>query len=507
MTACLDQREIDVLEPATGKPLGTVLSATESDILSTVHRAREAQVHWSRLSSDARAQYLLGWKQLIVQEGKQLAQALARENGKPYHEALLHEVVTLAEFLDFIAKTAPSLQEAQSSTPRWFKHRLHYLRLRPRGVVAVVAPFNFPLLIAGADSAAALAMGCAVVLKPSPACPLIVEHLVRLAHRAGIPDAVLSVLHGGHEVGQQLIQSGIDEVVFTGSMQNGRAVAQLCASRLTPNTLELGGNCPLLVLDDADVGRSAKAIVLGALTNSGQSCFAVGRVLVPRRLTSALQEQVITLIRSLRQGDPLSRESDLGALTTAVQLERCRRHVEQAKCMGARAIEGTSCASPAGNYFPPTVLVDARPDCDAYQCETFGPVIPIVAYDSLEQALDVLSKDPFGLAAYLFGSDLARAERVALGMNYAHVIVDQVLITYVCPELPLAGMRASGWGVAHGVQGLLAHTTPTVIGMPRLRLPDTIEFGWLDPKRSLALADGYLGSETAWQRIRSWTKS
>ncbi|HMA92249.1 MAG TPA: aldehyde dehydrogenase family protein, partial [Polyangiaceae bacterium] len=362
MTACPDQETIEVCEPATRKPLGVVLTASGDEIASTARRAREAQAAWAKCSSSARAQHLLSWRQLLIQEGRQLAEELARENGKPYHEALIHEVIALTGFLEFIAKTAPALLEPHSSTPKWFKHRIHHLQFRPRGVVAVLVPFNFPLLIAGADAAAALAMGCAVVLKPSPACPLIVERLVRLAHRAGIPEAVLSLVHGGPEVGQQLVRANVDEVVFTGSVENGRQIAQICATKLTPYTLELGGNCPLLVLDDADVERTARAIVLGALTNSGQSCFAVGRVLVARQIAPVLQEQLANAIGLLRQGDPLSAESDLGAVTTAAQLERCRRHVEQAISLGARAFHGSHCTSLDGNFFPPTLLMDARPD-------------------------------------------------------------------------------------------------------------------------------------------------
>jgi acyl-CoA reductase-like NAD-dependent aldehyde dehydrogenase len=506
MIAPIGPRQIEVREPANGNPLGAVESATPDTVEASVARARGAQRDWANLSSLSRAQYLLRWRSLVVERGSELATQLSRENGKPYHEALMHEVVALAEALDFIAEQAPVLQREHPSTPRWFKHRAHRVLRRPRGVVAILSPFNFPLLIPGADCAAALAMGCAAVLKPSPVCPLSAEHLVNLAHRAGIPEDVLQIVHGGADVGRALIESSVQEVVFTGSVENGRQVARECGSRLIACTLELGGNCPMLVLDDADIERTARAAAFGAFTNSGQSCLAVGRMLVPRRLMDPLFECLGRIVERLRQGDPASRDVDLGALSTRVQVERSRYHVEQAKRSGARSFSSRTVAPSQGNFFPPTLLAGCSADCAAVVEETFGPVLPMVAYDDQDEAVRLLNRGPFGLTAYVFGTDLERARQVAESLDFGHVVVDQVLLTYVCPELPLAGLRDSGLGVVHGTDGLLAHTTASVIGAPRVRLPTSLEFDWGDPKRALALAEGYLTAKSAWNRVLGWAK-
>ncbi len=506
MSAPMGQRHIEVREPASGNLLGTVELATPDSVDSAVTRARGAQRDWANLPSLSRAHHLLRWRSLVVEQGTELATQLSRENGKPYHEALMHEVVALAEAIDFIAEQAPLLQREQPSTPRWFKHRAHRVLRRPRGVTAILSPFNFPLLIPGADCAAALAMGCAVVLKPSPSCPLSAERLIHLAHRAGIPEEVLQIVNGGADVGRALIENSVQEVMFTGSVENGRQVARECGARLIACTLELGGNCPMLVLDDADIERTARAAAFGAFTNSGQSCLAVGRMLLPRRLMGPMLECLSGIVERLRQGDPVTREVDLGALSTRIQVGRCDYHVEQAKQSGARAFSSLNVAPSPGNFFPPTLLADCGADCAAVVEETFGPVLPMVAYDDLDEAVKLLNRDLFGLTAYVFGSDLERARRVAESLDFGHVVVDQVLLTYVCPELPLAGLRNSGLGVVHGTDGLLAHTTASVLGVPRMRLPTSLEFDWGDPKRALALAEGYLTAKTAWNRVLGWAK-
>ncbi|HEY5960168.1 MAG TPA: aldehyde dehydrogenase family protein, partial [Polyangiaceae bacterium] len=284
MTAVLEQRSVRICEPANGEPVDTIATADAGQVEQAIRRARTYQKQWASVSSDARVRLIKAWRDGLVRQGVELAALLSRENGKPYHEALLHEVVALSDMFDYIATTAPELQAPQTLTARWFKHRAHRVARKPRGVAVVLSPFNFPLLIPGADAGAALAMGCCVIIKPSLACPLIADRLVQLAHAAGIPEPALQILHGDADVGQALVAGDVDEVLFTGSTDNGRKVARQCGEDLKLCQLELGGNCPLVVLPDADLDRTAHAIMYGAFANSGQSCLAVGRVLVPSHL-------------------------------------------------------------------------------------------------------------------------------------------------------------------------------------------------------------------------------
>lgn len=495
---------LEVFEKATGKPLGTLEIAGPDDIGQAVTLARAAGHSWSRLSAEDRLAPIGRLKSLIVGAATELAALLSRENGKPYHESLLHEVIALLDAIEWLGRVVPQVTQEQSLRPHWLKHRTHKVRPRPRGVTAVLAPFNFPLLISGFDSLSALAMGSTVLLKPSEHCPLVVQKFVDLAHQAGIPNAALRVLHGGAEVGAAILDSDIDAVMFTGSIEHGRVVAAHSAERLRPFTLELGGNCPLVVLPDADLERVSRAIVYGALSNSGQSCLAVGRVLVPRVLETALAERVQTLVEGLRQGDPSSRRVELGALTTRAQVERCRDHVLEAKASGARRLGRDTELNPSGHFFPPVVLQGCSTMQRVYREETFGPVIAFVPYDDERTVLGVLNAESWGLAAYVFGADLAYASQYAEQLDFGHVIVDQVLLSYVCPEVPLSGLRMSGHGAVHGREGLLAHTLPQVMGLPTMRVPTAMEFALQDPEYAESVAKTYLGAARRIGTITRW---
>jgi succinate-semialdehyde dehydrogenase/glutarate-semialdehyde dehydrogenase len=500
-----ETRTVEIREPANGETLGVVITATATAIGNAVRSARDYQKQWAALGVDERVRLIRAWQNRLVQHGNELAELVSRENGKPYHEALLHEVVALADTLDYIVTTAPELQRPQALAPRWLKHRVHRIARRPRGITAILAPFNFPLLIPGADAAAALAMGCCAILKPSLACPLVAERLVSLAREAGIPAPVLQILHGDDTVGQALVASDVDEVLFTGSTANGRKVARQCGEDLKSCQLELGGNCPLLVLPGSDLDRTAHAILCGTFTNSGQSCLAVGRVLVPSQECDALLEMLKPALLRFKQGDPRTRTVDLGALTTSPQLERCRRHVRDATSRGGLSYCAPSAEELRGNFFPPTLLRLNDVESVAFQNETFGPVLPVLAYADVESAVHLLNHSRWGLAAYVFGRDLERAEAVAAQLDYGHVVVDQVLYTYVCPEIPLAGLRDSGFGVTHGTDGLLSHTQPTVLGTRKLRLPSSLEFDWNDPSRATSIAEGILATRSMWSRLRKFT--
>jgi succinate-semialdehyde dehydrogenase/glutarate-semialdehyde dehydrogenase len=498
---------LPVFEKASGERLGDVEASTPATLQHAVRRANAAKNRWKKLTGDEKVASFSTLRRLLSERAYEFAELLSRENGKPLHEALLHEVVPLLDAIDWLRDTAPSLQLPESLPTRWLKHRSHEIQRRPQGVTAILSPFNFPLLIAGIDALSAIAMGCPVIIKPSEHCPLIVERFVKLANEAGLPDDILQIVHGGPKIGEYLLDEAIDAVRFTGSRDNGQRVAVKCASHLRPCTLELGGNCPLLVLDDAELERTAQAIVYGALSNSGQSCLGVGRVLVPRRLEAALCDALVPLIRQLRQGDPRSGTVELGSLTTARQLERCRNHVTQAIQDGAELLLGGSQLSRNGFFFEPTVLRSCTTNQLLYREETFGPVVPIVPYDSLPSTLASLNADPARLAAYVFGQDLARTETIAKELDYGQVVVQHVLYTYVCPELPLSGLRASGLGTVHGRDGLLTHGTPQVLSTPRLKLLPSWDFSLLDPEKAESLAKTYLSSTSALYKLTRWWKN
>jgi succinate-semialdehyde dehydrogenase/glutarate-semialdehyde dehydrogenase len=505
-----DQTNFDplvVVEKATGKTLDLVAVANAQLITDKIARSRRAKPDWARLRVGERTAILRTLRARISSAADELSHLISQENGKPCHESLLHEVVPTLETIDWLIENADAFLANIPLTPKWLKHRSHVVSRRPRGVTAILSPFNFPFLISAVDSLTALTAGCSAIIAPSAHCPLSAARFVALAHASGIPSDVLSVVQGGASVGAELVGGDVDAVVFTGSYENGRKVAVQCAQKLIACTLELGGNCPLVVLNDANLERTARAIVFGALSNSGQSCLAVGRVLVPRALAPKLADILLPLIRSMRQGDPLSGPVELGALTTKTQLERCLCHVTQATENGATRLSGGRIVESEGRFFEPTLLTNCDPSHLVYQQETFGPVIALCPYDDEATLVRQLNCDESGLAAYVFGSDLERAKRIAEKLDYAHVVIDHVLLTYVCPEVPLSGLRQSGLGTVHGKDGFLSHSTPQVLAAPKVRLPDELEFSLGSPERAEAVARTFLTTTNAMSKLtRFWQR-
>ena len=463
-------------DPCTGELIAKIAAATADQILAAVHRARKAQTYWAQTPPNERRSRLINWRHALLKAGDQLAMQLSRENGKPLNESWLHEVAPLCDTLSWLADMAPRLLEDTDVPLRWMKHQRSVLWSRPRGVCVVIAPYNFPLLIPFSDAAAALMAGCGVIIKPSERTPLVAQAVASLAEQSGLEPDLLQVLPGGPDVAQQLIASNVNEVVFTGNTEHGREVAMLCADRLLPCTLELGGGAPAVVFDDANVDQAATAITFGALANSGQSCIGVERVIVAKSLYPKLLEAIADRVLGLRQGNPLQAEVDLGALTSPQQLTKVSRQVAAALADGARLICGGKRACDTGNFYLPTLLGDCDPRMDVVVHETFGPVIPLVAVDDPMEMLETATVSRSALAAYLFGRDSHALMMAARNVNANHVLMNDVLWSYLCPELPFGGHGMSGWGIVHGPEGLLSHTHRAHIGRARLQLPTNLGF-------------------------------
>jgi acyl-CoA reductase-like NAD-dependent aldehyde dehydrogenase len=261
-----------------------------------------------------------------------------------------------------------------------------------------------------------------------------------------------------------------------------------------------------LILEEAEIERVAPAILFGALSNSGQTCIGVGRVLVPRSLEPALTAALVQLIGKLRQGNPMSGPVELGALTTHAQIERCRHHVSSAIKNGSKLEIGGSPVEP-GHFFEPTLLSGCKLTDRVAAEETFGPVIALIPYDNESLTIDALNADEVRLVAYVFGRESDHLTQVAERLDYGQVISNQVLYTYVCPELPLAGFKGSGQGITHGREGLLSFSTPKLLGASKLRLPPILDFASLDPARADTLAHTFLSSTSAIKRVSRWWKA
>jgi succinate-semialdehyde dehydrogenase/glutarate-semialdehyde dehydrogenase len=466
-----DERHLECRAPATGELIGRVRCASASDVERAVTRARIAQAPWSMLPVAERAERLLCFRDALVESADVLAALLVRETGKPRQEALAHELLPLADTMTWTARHAPAALAERDVPLHLFKHRKSAVTYSPRGVALVISPWNFPLVIPFADAFAALVTGSSVIVKPSELTPLVALEAKRVWDSSGLPEDLLQVLPGDGATGAQAIAAGVDQVLFTGGVAAGRKVAAACGERLIPCVLELGGKAPLVVADDVDVERAARAIVFGGFANSGQACISVERVYAHRNVYERLVERVTELTHELRQADPESGTVDVGAMVLPRQLETVERLLANAVAHGARLTAGGKRRAGPGNFFEPTVLADCTQEMAVMREEIFGPIVPIMCVESDEQAIDLANDSPLGLNAYVFARDPARARGIAERIAAGSVVVNDVLINYACPEAPFGGIKQSGLGRVHGEDALRALCDVKHLSFDRIRPP------------------------------------
>ncbi len=474
--------EIRNTEPATGRPLPPLRVHTPAEVRQIVERARVAQKKWAALSWKEREKKLLAFRSLLVDRTEEVVALLMQESGKPRFEALTHEVFPVSDLTHFFAKRARKILRDEAIGLHLFGPlKRSYLRYEPRGVIGVISPWNYPFSIPMGDVIMALAARNAVVVKPSEWTPRILLKGKELIEAAGIDPDLFGIVLGGGETGAALVDSGVDMVIFTGSVATGRKVGAACGERLLPFVAELGGKDPAIVLPDAKVDDVARQVVWGAFANSGQICASVERVLVHESIHEPFVAKVLELTRELRQGDPAAAGAehvDVGAMVVPSQLEIVRSHVEDAKAKGAKILTGGAAHTENGaRFFEPTVLVDVTPDMRIWREETFGPCLPIRTFSDEEEAVAEANDSPIGLSAYVFSRNAGKAERLANRLQAGSVMIIVVLYTHALPETPWGGVKQSGIGRVHGLQGLkdlceIRHVnTPRVAMLPLWMYP------------------------------------
>jgi succinate-semialdehyde dehydrogenase/glutarate-semialdehyde dehydrogenase len=440
--------------PASGELLAELPVASDDEVRRTVARARKAQAAWAVLPVEERVHRLLRLRDAIAERAEDLVEAVSRECGKPRHEALVHEVTTLLDTIGWICKAAPAALAPERASLHLMKHRGSEVRYVPRGVVGVISPWNFPLIIPMGSVVEALVAGNACVVKPSEVTPLVMLEAKKIYDSTGLPEDLFSVVIGYGATGKALIEAGIDYCVFTGAVETGRRVAAACGERLIPCTMELGGKAPLVACEDCDVEKTARAIVFGGFANSGQVCISVERVYAHERVYSPLVERVRALSGELRQGDPAKDFVDVGAIIFPKQIDVARKHVEDALKKGARLVCGGHTPAGPGQYFEPTVLADCDHTMTVMREEIFGPVVPFMRVASDDQAIGLANDSHLGLNAYVFTESRERAKRLSEKIEAGSVVVNDVLSNYAIAEAPFGGIKQSGFGRVHGVEGL-----------------------------------------------------
>ncbi|MFQ6850455.1 aldehyde dehydrogenase family protein [Streptomyces sp. 35M1] len=449
---------LTVLDPATGEAFDEAPDQRAQELDAVVHRAHEAWRSW-RTDPAARAAALLASADAVEAAGPELAPLLTREQGKPLTESYA-EIARTAARLRWFAASAPETRtiadgRAVHSEIRW----------RSLGPVAAVVPWNFPLQLASAKFAPALAAGNTVVLKPSPFTPLATR-LLGSVLSAALPEGVLTVITGREPLGALLASHpGIRHVTFTGSVPTGRSVAAGAASGLARVTLELGGNDAAILLDDVDVERIADRLFWAAFRNCGQVCMAVKRIYAPARLHGRVVEALAERAKAVVVGAGLDEGTELGPLNNAAQLARVERYTARALADGAGAAAGGHRLDRPGYFHAPTVLTDVPPDSPVVTEEQFGPVLPVLPYRTVDEAVEAANATRFGLGGSVWGTDLDRAEAVAGRLECGTAWINHHAELSLAQ--PFAGVKESGVGVAGGPWGLYGNLSPFVVHRPQ----------------------------------------
>lgn len=469
------EKIIEVHSPSTLSKLGEVAVNTPSEVGMAARRAREAFRVWGSLDLKQRAEVMLTAREFFVSRREELIELICAENGKPRLEALV-EVMYVCDVITFYAKRAPRFLKPQRVTPHLLRNKKVTVHYRARGVVGMITPWNYPLILTIGEAIPALISGNAVIIKPSEWTPLIALRGAGLIHDAfkahGLPAEILQIVNGYGETGGALVDES-DMIAFTGSVRTGQAVAARAARRLIPVSLELGGKDPLIVLRDADLERAANAAVWGAFTNSGQVCISVERVYVEDAIADEFTRRVVEKTRALRQGADSGRDRriDVGAMTFPKQIEIVEDQIADATARGAQIlVGGRRKPDLEGRYFEPTVLTKVDHSMKIMTEETFGPVLPIMRVRDEAEALRLANDSNYGLNASVFTRDRARGEGLAMKVEAGMTCVNDVLAGFGVTDAPSGGLKASGIGKRHGPEGIRRFCHQQVIVTDRFGL-------------------------------------
>jgi acyl-CoA reductase-like NAD-dependent aldehyde dehydrogenase len=456
--------------PATGE-LIRELETTPTEALPLIfEKAQKAQKAWALRSLKDRASVLLDIRETMINQADALVETLVTENGKPRVEALANEIFTCIDMATFFAARGPKALRDRSISLRLMRHRKSYLNYWPLGVVLVISPWNYPLMLPFGDILMALMAGNAVVFKPSEITPLVGLKIQDVLDRAGVPDGLVQTVIGDGALGAALIQQKPSKIFFTGSVPTGKKVLRAAAEHLIPVNLELGGKDPMIIMADADLDFASSAALWGSFSNSGQVCASTERILVHESIRDPFLKAIGDKIAQLRQGPPSFTQdnTDLGAITMEKQKDTYDAHLGQARDRGAEIVSG-GVFSEDRRFLKPTVV--AGPGIESlsvYNEETFGPVVAVTTFKSTQEAVEKANHSPYGLLASVISRDVSLAEKTARQIEAGSVLINEVTYSGGLGETPWGGVKESGMGRTHSEAGLLEFVNVRHIHKPRM---------------------------------------
>ena len=461
--------EIISLNPATLEEVGRVRTTPPSDLDAIVTEARRAQQRWAAAPARERGLVVRRASDYVRDHHAEIAELIARENGKTLTEAYLMEVLPVVDTFAYVARYAAKIlaPERVHDPQLFYKTKKHYLERPPIGVVGIISPWNYPFTIPAGEVAIALAAGNAVILKPAPITPLVGEWIKKAFDAAGLPAGLLTVLQGDAEIGGAMCEHpGIGKIFFTGSVEVGRKVAGVCGPLLKPYVLELGGKDAAIVCSDADLDRAARGVLWGGAANAGQTCSGIERVYVARQVWDPFLDRITALAGKLVPGDPLDPATQVGPFAAPEQYDIVHTQVTDALERGAvRHTGGPADVGLPGKWYGPAVVTDVDHGMALMRDETFGPVIPLMPFGDETEAVTLANDSEYGLGASIWSRDTRRAASMARRLEAGSVWVNDHMYSHAACQLPWGGVKKSGVGVTHSKHGFYETTQMKMVSV------------------------------------------
>jgi len=434
---------IEVTNPASGEVLGTIPKVGADETRRAIDAANAAYPAWRAKTAKERASILRKWFDLMMENQEDLARMMTAEQGKPFKESM-GEIVYAASFIEWFAEEGKRVYG--DTIPQHAPGKRIVVTKEPIGVCAAITPWNFPAAMITRKCGPALAAGCTMVVKPATATPYSALALAELAERAGVPAGVFSVVTGssGAIGGEMTSNPIVRKLTFTGSTEIGKLLMEQCAGTVKKTSMELGGNAPFIVFNDADIDEAVLGAMASKFRNTGQTCVCANRLLVQDGVYEEFSKKLAAAVEEMRVGDGLKGETEQGPMIDMAAVEKVEEHIEDAVAKGAKVISGGSRHDLGGTFFQPTVLAEVNTDMKVTKEETFGPVAPLYRFETEEQALQMANDTEFGLAAYFYSRDIGRVWRVMEGLEYGIVGVNEGIIS--TEVAPFGGMKESGTG-------------------------------------------------------------
>jgi acyl-CoA reductase-like NAD-dependent aldehyde dehydrogenase len=497
--------------PATGEKVAEFANTDLKKFPGILANARKAQAEWAKLPFRKRASHILRMRAYITEHADELSRIVSLENGKSRTDALATEVIPASLAVRWYAKNASSvLKEKNLRRSSWlfFNKQSKIIRV-PWGVVGIISPWNYPLSIPFGEVVMALMAGNAVVLKVAAvtlSCGKAIEDIVR---SAGLPEGLFThVIGSGGEVSTAMIDHGINKIFFTGSVPTGKKLMAQAAAKLVPLSLELGGKDPMIVLDDADIERATNGAAWAGYQNAGQSCGGVERIYVQSGVYKEFVELLARKTKAMRHGADTDFNIDMGAVTTKDQLATIKSHLASAVKKGAKVMaesQAAASAGKAGNFFPATLVTNVNHNMPLMREETFGPILPVMKFDSLDEAINLANDCSMGLTASIWTKNTKLAKKIAPQIQAGAITINDHLYTHGLSETPWGGFKESGLGRTHSALGLEEMTQPQVVNWDIMNPPRNLWWFPFSPETYGALKSALIFSAPL--SILSWIKA